>query len=351
MSAPPWSLDTCYGLEYYIKKSIKVNGIKCKYMILGVDEVGRGPWAGPLVVGAVVLGGAEISGLTDSKKLTKKRREALEPLIKNQATAWALGWVTALELDAIGMSEALRLATRRAVRQIAVPYSEIIIDGTINFLSDTGKGKYATCLPKGDLLVPSISAASVLAKVARDNYMAEQDEVYPGYNFKSHAGYGVKAHRDAIEKLGVCELHRLSFAPLQHYRDSSLASSPQITSDSRCIKSPSQTTRQIGNSSEMVVANELTRLGHIIRERNWRTKWCEVDIISQKDDTLFFTEVKHRKNDKGGDGFAAITSKKLEQMKFAAMLYATKHTGFNLRLIAASTAGSPPVLKEVLFLD
>lgn len=354
-------------------------------MILGIDEVGRGPWAGPLVVGAVVLGGATIEGLTDSKKLTKKRREALVPIIKRQASAWALGWVTAHELDNIGMSEALKLATRRAVEQIKAPYSEIIIDGTINFLADTGKGKYVTCLPKADLLVPSVSAASVIAKVARDDFMAAQDNIYPGYDFKKHAGYGVAAHRAAIEALGVCELHRLSFAPLQKYREAGSAPSASSASGSRHKKlpavsrlvaglathsSPSEspdsffglaragetdgaepTTRQIGNESEGAVANELIRLGHTIRERNWHTKWCEVDIISEKAGTLYFTEVKHRKNDKAGDGFDAITPKKLQQMKFAAELYAAKNPGFDLRLAAAKTTGEPPVLQDYLELE
>ena len=105
-------------------------------MILGIDEVGRGPWAGPLVVGAVILGGAEIDGLDDSKKLTKKRRQTLDALIRQQAAVWALGWVSAQELDEAGMSEALRLATRRAVEQIQaqcrqqnLAFSEVIIDG------------------------------------------------------------------------------------------------------------------------------------------------------------------------------------------------------------------------------
>ena len=102
-------------------------------MILGIDEAGRGPWAGPLVVGAVVLG-CEIEGLNDSKKLSKKRREVLEVEILAGAQAVATGWVSAKELDELGMSEALRLATRRAVEQITVPYHEIIIDGTVNFL-------------------------------------------------------------------------------------------------------------------------------------------------------------------------------------------------------------------------
>lgn len=356
-------------------------------MILGIDEVGRGPWAGPLVVGAVVLGGVEIPGLTDSKKLTKKRREEMAPIIKEQAAAWALGWVTASELDDIGMSEALKLATRRAVEQIKTPYSEIIIDGTINFLSDTGKGKYVTCLPKADLLVPSVSAASVIAKVARDDLMAAQDDIFPGYDFKKHAGYGVAAHRAAIEKLGVCELHRLSFAPLQKYRSTTSAAAPDIASVLRRKKSsfisrlpavlashPSlseikddfsglaraktgvdaelgSTTRQIGNESEGVATSELVQRGHTIRERNWRTKWCEVDIISEKAGTLYFTEVKHRKNDKAGDGFEAITPKKLRQMKFAAELYATRYPGFDLRLAVAKTTGEPPVLQDYLELE
>ena len=137
-------------------------------MILGIDEVGRGPWAGPLVVGAVVVGGTTIEGLTDSKKLTKKRREALEPEILGKAAGWGLGWVTAEEIDVIGLSESLRLATRRAVEQVKASYHEIIIDGTINFLSDTSKGAYVTTMPKAHLLVPSVSAASIIAKVARD---------------------------------------------------------------------------------------------------------------------------------------------------------------------------------------
>ena len=195
-------------------------------MILGIDEVGRGPWAGPLVVGAVVLGGAAIDGLDDSKKLTKKRREVLAQLIQEQAAAYALGWVSAAELDDVGMSEALRLATRRAVeavqqqcREQAIALTEIVIDGRVNFLAGTALERYVTMLPKADALVPSVSAASIIAKVARDQYMAAQDVLYPGYGFAAHAGYGTAQHRAAIVTHGVTLLHRLSFKPLQHYRN------------------------------------------------------------------------------------------------------------------------------------
>ena len=323
--------------------------IYTKCMILGIDEVGRGPWAGPLVVGAVVLGGAVIEGLTDSKKLSKKQREILAPQIQGRADAVALGWVSANELDEIGMSEALRLATRRAVEQITVPFHEIIIDGTINLLAGTSLERHVTTLPKADLLVPSVSAASIVAKVARDAYMAEQDSIYPGYNFSRHAGYGVAAHRAAIEHLGVTPLHRLSFAPLQQYRtDEPVSVVPRASSNKAMTPEVHPTTRAIGNASEAIAVEELQRLGHAILERNWRTRWCEVDIISLFQNTLYFTEVKHRKNDKGGDGFAAITATKLKQMKFAAELYAMKHPGYDLRLAVVATTSDPPQFVDYL---
>ena len=310
-------------------------------MILGIDEVGRGPWAGPLVVGAVVLGGTEIMGLNDSKKLNKKVREALEVEIHEKASAWALGWVSAKELDDIGMSEALRLATRRAVEQIHVPYHEIIIDGTVNFLKGTAKGEYVTALPKADALIPSVSAASVIAKVARDRYMADLDNAYLGYGFAKHVGYGVAVHRAAIDRLGVTPEHRLSFTPLQKY-----GYKPKATQDKQKII----TTRQIGNASEDAAANELIRLGHTIIERNWKTKYCEIDIVSRKRDTIYFTEVKHRKNDKAGDGLAAITPKKLRQMEFAMKLYVHNNgiTNTDLQLMAIATVGSVPNIVSII---
>ena len=317
-------------------------------MVLGIDEVGRGPWAGPLVVGAVVLGGATIDGLTDSKKLTKKQRERLAPEINLRASAVALGWVSAEELDTIGMSEALRLATRRAVKQITVPYHEIIIDGTINLLSGTPLEKYVTTLPKADLLVPSVSAASIVAKVARDAYMSEQDSVYPGYGFSRHAGYGVAAHRSAIERLGVTPLHRLSFAPLQKYRVALRGTEPVVAPTKDSASVDSGTTRAVGDASENVAAEELKRRGHAVLERNWRTKWCEIDIVSMLDDTLYFTEVKHRRNNVGGDGFAAITPTKLKQMKFAAELYAMKYPGYDMRLAVVATTGEAPEFVDYL---
>jgi ribonuclease HII len=224
-------------------------------------------------------------------------------------------------------------------------------------------------MKKADLLVPSVSAASIVAKVARDNYMRHLDDVFPGYKFTGHVGYGTAAHRAAIESLGVTPLHRLSFAPLQMYQDrvpgpvhsqngftdapSELFTAAGVLSNEGALdRSPPsrRTTKQIGDTAENEVADFLRRRGHEILERNWRTKFCEIDIVSRRDDTLYFTEVKYRKSDKQGGGLAAITAKKQRQMAFAAKLYAAKeNTGkVNLRLAAADVSGNPPVVREFL---
>ncbi len=364
-------------------------------MILGIDEVGRGPWAGPLVVGAVILGGAEIDGLDDSKKLTKKRRQALDALIRQQAAAWALGWVGAQELDNIGMSEALRLATRRAVEQVQaqcrqqnIAFSEIIIDGKVNFLRGTALEKFAMTMPKADGLIPSVSAASIIAKVARDQFMAEQAAVYPGYGFASNAGYGVAKHRAAIERLGVTPLHRLSFAPLAKYTvtpravpqkksgvqsielpvgypqkrirgprkvalifSGDTAPDSSVNPDGDTTQSKPMTTRQIGDKGEQAAADWLAADGHEIIARNWRTRYCEIDIVSVKGEVLYFTEVKYRKNDDFGDGLAAITAKKQRQMRFAAELFLAgkpECSGMAAKLLAASVSGDPPAVQAVV---
>ena len=313
-----------------------------KTMIVGIDEVGRGPWAGPLVVGAVVLG-CEIEGLTDSKKLAKKRREALNAEILDKAASVGLGWVHADELDELGISVSLTEATKRALRQINVPFHEIIIDGTVNLLSGTTLSQYVTTMKKADLLVPSVSAASIVAKVARDAFMAEQAAHYPEYGFVAHVGYGTAAHRAAIDTHGVTPLHRLSFAPLAKYAVSSKTSTAPVRTTQAGVS-----TRAIGNASETVAAEELVRCGHEIVARNWKTKYCEIDIVSSKDGALYFTEVKHRKNSKAGDGLAAITPKKLRQMKFAAEFYAKANelSDVSLFMAAMATSGEPPVVEK-----
>jgi ribonuclease HII len=340
-------------------------------MIVGIDEVGRGAWAGPLVVGAVLLGGVTIDGLTDSKLLTKKQRIALDLEIRQKALGVGVGWVSARQIDQIGLTAALKLAAARAIMHIRHEYHEIIVDGTIALINDPR----VTLLKKADLLIPSVSAASIVAKVARDNYMKHLDQIFPGYKFAGHVGYGTAVHRQAIADQGVTPLHRLSFAPLQKYHNnvsvSALRLSPRVTTraaaptESSALTranvgadasaepaSATRTTKKIGDAAEAQTENYLKRHGHKILERNWRTKFCEIDIVSSYDNTVFFTEVKYRKNDNQGGGLAAITTKKQRQMKFAAEYYAVKNrlVDTNLLLAAADVAGQPPVVQDFLVL-
>jgi ribonuclease HII len=180
-------------------------------MIVGIDEVGRGCWAGPLVAGAVILG-QPISGLKDSKQLSKKQRAQMAAEIKLQALAIGLGWVSPGEIDEIGLTAAVGLAMRRALKQIALGYDEIIIDGNFNFLPENPKVK---TLVRADASVPCVSGASIVAKVARDNYMRDITKQYPNYAFDRHVGYGTALHLERLKLHGVSDLHRRSFKPVQ----------------------------------------------------------------------------------------------------------------------------------------
>lgn len=282
--------------------------------ILGIDEVGRGPLAGPLVIGAVILPEKEkpwFNDLKDSKKLTAKKRESLNKVIVTESTT-SLGWVAAEELDKLGISEALKLATRRAVRQIQslhTPFSQIIIDGNINFLSNTPLEKHTSTCIKGDSKIREISAASIIAKVARDHYMIELSTKYPNYGFDKHVGYGTKTHREAIYKYGLTPEHRRSFEPCK--------SISNFISPTKNTKN----TTNIGKKAESIVVEYLKSQGHTIIEQNHKTPYYEIDIISTKDDKIYFTEVKYRKNAIHGNGLDAITTAKLRQMHFAAESY------------------------------
>ena len=303
-------------------------------MILGIDEVGRGPYAGPLVIGACILGDWQnsentewIEKLTDSKKLSAKRRDELYVLIKEKALAAATGWVSSVEIDEIGLSEALRLATRRAVEQIQktkVPFSEIIIDGTMNFLAGTKLEKYVSTLKKGDFLVKEISAASILAKVERDKYMAELDAVYPEYGFGKHVGYGTAAHQKAMEEFGLTPEHRRSFRPVREIAENKI-STKQLGDRSEQMIANKITTKQLGDQGEQVVVDYLEVSGHEIMARNYKTKLFEVDIISRKNEMLYFTEVKYRSVHDFGEALDFIDKKKQKKMHLAVEGFMATH--------------------------
>lgn len=321
-------------------------------MILGIDEVGRGPYAGPLVIGACILGewqnseNAEwIEKLTDSKKLSAKRREELYVLIKEKALAAATGWVSSAEIDEMGLSEALRLATRRAVEQIQkikVPFSEIIIDGTMNFLAGTKLETYVSTLKKGDFLVKEISAASILAKVERDKYMMKLDAVYPEYGFGKHVGYGTAAHQKAMEEFGLTPEHRRSFRPVREIAESKTTTEQKTTNEQKI------TTRQLGDRGEQVVVDYLEASGHEIVARNYKTKLFEVDIISRKNEMLYFTEVKYRSDYDFGEALDFIDKKKQQKMRLAVAGFLATHPEYAdlTPILAVAAVGKDFKLEE-----
>lgn len=180
-------------------------------IVVGIDEVGRGCWAGPLVAAAVILE-SPIQGLKDSKLLSKKRREELAVQIQEQALFIGLGWVEALTIDKEGITTSVKRAVELSIKGLERDYDSIIIDGSINYLPNNAK---ATAVIKADTTVPSVSAASIVAKVARDKYMAEMAAIYKGYGFDTHVGYGTSVHHAALKLLGTCKLHRMSFKPVR----------------------------------------------------------------------------------------------------------------------------------------
>lgn len=181
--------------------------------IVGIDEVGRGCWAGPVVAGAVMLA-EPLAGLKDSKLLTKAQREKLAVAIHEQALAVGLGWVDAIELDTVGLTAAVGLAMQRALAQISVPFDQVIIDGNYDFLPGEPR---AITMVKADATVPAVSAASIVAKVARDAYMRDAANAHPAYGFEKHVGYGTALHAQMLKLHGVTELHRHSFKPVRAF--------------------------------------------------------------------------------------------------------------------------------------
>lgn len=178
----------------------------------GVDEAGRGPLAGPVVAAAVILPtDGCIEGLTDSKKMTERKRSLLYDEIVKVAIAYGVGVASVKEIDAMNILQATFLAMRRAVLSISVPFEAVLVDGN----QDPGLSVPTLPVIKGDQLVSAISAASILAKVTRDRMMIDLEAKYPGYDLAGHKGYGTKVHMAALSSLGPSPCHRRSFRPVR----------------------------------------------------------------------------------------------------------------------------------------
>ena len=188
-----------------IEQSYYAQGITS---ICGVDEAGRGPLAGPVCAAAVILpANVDIPGLNDSKKLSDKRRRELYPVIMEQAIAYGIGFADHNEIDQINILQATFLAMERAINALSVKPELALIDGN----REKDFGVPVKTVIHGDSLSASIAAASILAKVTRDDVMLQMAQEYPGYDFEIHKGYGTKAHYQALAKLGPCPIHRMTF--------------------------------------------------------------------------------------------------------------------------------------------
>ncbi len=193
-----------------LEKQIYSQGYK---LVCGVDEAGRGPLAGPVYAAAVILPrDAVIPGLNDSKKLTERKREELFEPIKTTALSYGIAFATVEEIEELNILNATFLAMNRAIAQLELQPELALIDGNRN----SGIELNSQCVVKGDSLCADIAAASVLAKVSRDRYMLQMDELYPQYHFRQHKGYGTKLHYEALREYGPSPIHRLSFLRKMH---------------------------------------------------------------------------------------------------------------------------------------
>ena len=272
-------------------------------LVAGVDEVGRGPLAGPVVAAAVILPKNHIiAGIDDSKKLTAKKREELCAIIKKEAVAWAVGVVSHTRIDEINILQATYEAMREALANLAVPPQYILADAvTIPNIKIQQKG-----IVKGDAKSMSIGAASIVAKVTRDAMMEEMDKLYPNYDFASNKGYGSQKHLSGIIKHGLCEIHRRSFVK-------------------NLMQKTESQNKEKGNQGEWLAAKQMQKLGYTIIEQNYRSQWGEIDIIAQKDDVLVFTEVKFRKGTEKGLPAEAVNWKKQQHIIETAKAYLAEH--------------------------
>jgi ribonuclease HII len=185
--------------------------------VAGIDEAGRGPLAGPVVAAAVILRpGCPIDGLADSKALSPEERTALNEVIRRDVLCFGIGWADRAEIDALNILQATFLAMRRALLAMTLTPDHVLVDGNqLPHLGGLGKSVTARAIVGGDAREPAISAASILAKTARDSYMDHMDTLYPAYSFATHKGYCTRLHQRLLEEHGPCPLHRRSFAPVK----------------------------------------------------------------------------------------------------------------------------------------
>jgi len=268
-------------------------------LVAGIDEVGRGPLAGPVVAAAVILPKeCKIEGVNDSKKLSAKKREELYDIILEKAVSYGIGVVSNERIDEINILQATYEAMREALSQLKPKADYILADAvTIPMISTPQRG-----IIKGDAKSMSIGAASIVAKVYRDRMMEAYEEVYPGYGFASNKGYGAAEHIEGIKKQGITPIHRKTFVK-------------------NFLPQDGDTTTDKGHRGEALAAKQMEKMGYEILERNFHALKAEIDIIAKKDNVIVFTEVKYRKNEEMGTPAEAVNHWKQQNIIRAAKAY------------------------------
>ena len=271
--------------------------------ICGIDEVGRGPLAGPVVAGAVILPKDEmILYLNDSKKLSEKKREELYDVIMEKAVATGVGIVSPARIDEINILQATYEAMRMAIGNLKIKPTLLLNDAVTIPEVDIKQ----IPIIKGDAKSVSIAAASIIAKVTRDRLMQEYDKVIMGYDFASNKGYGSAAHIQALKEKGATPIHRKTF--IKNF-----------------IYTMRKNTREIGSAFEKQAGEYLETRGYSVIEYNFRCKSGEIDIVAMDGETLVFCEVKYRSNNRKGTPFEAVTIYKQKKICRTALYYITKH--------------------------
>ena len=268
-------------------------------LVAGIDEVGRGPLAGPVVAAAVILPKeCKIEGVNDSKKLSAKKRDELYDIILEKAVSYGIGIVSNERIDEINILQATYEAMREALSQLKPKADYILADAvTIPMVSTPQRG-----IVKGDAKSMSIGAASIVAKVYRDRMMEAYDEVYPGYGFASNKGYGAAEHLEGIRKQGITPIHRKTFVK-------------------NFLPQDGETTSDKGHRGEALAAKQMEKMGYEILKRNYYALKGEIDIIAKKDNYIVFTEVKYRQNEEMGTPAEAVDYKKQQNIIRAAKVY------------------------------
>jgi ribonuclease HII len=287
--------------------------------IVGLDEVGRGSWAGPVVACAAMLPvdslslPDELAGIRDSKRLTPRRRTEFYHRIRGLGVQFDVGLVSAPQIDHLGIVRATKLAMSRALDRLQLVPDYLLVDG----FPLVYRGLPHEGIIRGDDRSVSIAAASIVAKVLRDGMMVSLDRLYPGYGFARHKGYGTPQHREALYRKGPCPIHRLSYAPMRLMGDEGGGEQSEVRSR--------RSSAGVGRLGEELASRHLEERGYVVCETNYRCAVGEMDIVALDGECLAFVEVRTRRSKKFGLPVESITKAKQQKLIEVAETYLQEH--------------------------